>query len=88
MWKVVGRELLGTARDSWEKYVWEDMREGEELGVYVKQRERERWRRRGRILLFGSRWKPLKDFELRSDTRSDWGLNRITIVCCTERRVD
>ena len=41
MWKVVGRELLGTARDSWEKYVWEDMREGEELGVYVKQRERE-----------------------------------------------
>lgn len=41
MWKAVGRELLGTARDSWEKYVWEDMREGEELGVYVKQRRRD-----------------------------------------------
>ena len=41
MWKVVGRELLGTARDSWDKYVWEAMREGEELGVYVKQRGRD-----------------------------------------------
>ena len=50
----------------------------------VCETERERWGRRGRILLFGSRWKPLKDFELRSDTRSDWGLPRITIVCCME----
>ena len=38
MWKAVGRELLRTARDSWDKYVWEDMRGGEELGVCVKQR--------------------------------------------------
>ena len=36
------------------------------------------------FLLFGSRWKLLKDFELRSDTRSDLGLTRITIVCCME----
>ena len=41
MWKAVGRELLGTARDSWEKYIWEDMREGEELGLCVKQRRRD-----------------------------------------------
>ena len=38
MWKAVGRELVGTARDSWDKYVWEDMRGGEKLGVCVKQR--------------------------------------------------
>ena len=54
MWKAVGRELLRTARDSWDKYVWEDMRGGKELGVCVKQRER--WGRGGRILFFD--WEP------------------------------
>ena len=86
----MGRELLGTARDS--APVCLEGLEGRGgtvcvcvcvcVCLCVRERERERdgvGERGRRLLLWESRWEPLKGFELQV-TRSDLGLTRITVT--------